>query len=714
MSWTSRCFNVRLSTMVAYPTFLLVALFLISFCGVVRAQDGYDPAYEIAAIQAEIDAHGYNWTAGETSMNQIPPEERLSRLGLLLPPGESGFLPPEALEECPSDRDLPTVWDWRLEGGVTPVKNQGSCGSCWDFAATAAFESVIRVYTGIEVDLSEQQVLSCNTYGYGCAGGLPYAAYELFMFPGAVAESCMPYVYPYTAPCTQHLCDIIDVLDGYHDIPNNITSLKEHIYDHPVAAGFTVYDDFFSYNGGCYEHEGGSPANHAILLVGWDDNMCEGEGAWIIKNSWGIGWGLDGYAYVKFGTCNVGAFAQEIFYSGVNQVHISHQALDNTFDTTEPYEVVCEVIGRDFPVDDSTVYLHYDVGAGWIDQLMSRVWDGETATFRGEIPPQALGTFIKYWLSAADTDGYEDVDPTGAPENFHEFAVINTVFADDAEEDRGWTFGAPDDDATGGFWERGVPEGTWGIGPFFLPGNPEEDHTPPPGVRCFCTGCEAGGTFWDYDVDGGKTTLISPEVDLREMETATLIYYRWYTNNAGQYPNEDYWQVDVTNDGGENWVNLEYTNMSEAIWREMTFDLHDYLPLDARILIRFVASDYNHPSNVEGAVDDVEIISIESATQGADSAPIIHRIRLEPGRNPVTGSAILRYEVPSGAEGELRIYAVNGRCVRTLLDGMLRTGSRTILWDGRDDHGRDVPAGLYLIRLSAASEIAEGRLLRLR
>ena len=144
---------------------LLIAGLLSALAPPAHAQGTYDPTDELAVLRAEVAARGYSWVVGETTLSRIPPAERWDYLGLDLPPGQSGILPPDATEAQPTGRELPVAWDWRENGGVTPVKNQGPCGSCWDFGATAAFESAILILTQREVDLSEQQVLVCNTAG---------------------------------------------------------------------------------------------------------------------------------------------------------------------------------------------------------------------------------------------------------------------------------------------------------------------------------------------------------------------------------------------------------------------------------------------------------------------------------------------------------------------------------------------------------------------
>jgi C1A family cysteine protease len=309
MPSASRIWLSRLSAGV-----LCACVLLSGLSGCLRAEEAYDPQAEIERIRAEIEANGYSWTAGETSMNRVPPEERAEYLGLLVPPDVGPVAREELLRIRPTDVELPEVWDWRAQTGVTPVKDQGHCGSCWIFCAVGAFESLLLIETGIEHDLSEQQVLVCNGEGYGCGGGWPEAAYNLFMSPGAVSEECMPYRADDNLPCIQDDCDVVDQILCYESIPSDITTLKENVYRCPVAVAMTVFDDFFSYTGGCYDTPGDWWVNHCVLIVGWDDNACGGNGAWICKNSWGTDWGIDGFFYIKYGCCNIGSYASKLYY----------------------------------------------------------------------------------------------------------------------------------------------------------------------------------------------------------------------------------------------------------------------------------------------------------------------------------------------------------------------------------------------------------------
>ncbi len=697
-----------------WPAVMLVLFAFSVMFSAVSSAENYDPTAEINAVQAEIDAKGYNWIAGENEINRLAPEDRPPLIEIEPDPIASGKFDLDAHLSKITTRDLPSAWDWRVNEGVTPAKQQGGCGSCWDFAATGAFEAAIRIATGRIENLSEQHVLVCNYAGHGCSGGWAESAYEVFMYPGAVEESCFPYVANDNVPCSNgDNCEVIDFLDGYEDItPNTVANIKEAVFRGPVAVAVAARDDWYSYNNGCYEWDGGSSINHQVLIVGWDDNMCEGQGAWIIKNSWGTGWGMNGYMTIKYGSCQIGYEAQEIFYTPIGDTHINHQPFVDTEDTQNPYEINCKVITRNYPVDPATVYLHYDVGDGELSFQMTQIREGDEVSFQWEIPAQPIGTEIAYWISASDTDGTSDVEPSSAPNTKHQFHVYRLMFDDAFEEMSGWTIGDSDDTATAGIWDRGMPEGTYGLQD--RPCNPDRDHTPGINFYCFCTGYEDLGIYWDNDVDGGKTTLFSPVVDLSGITEATLHYYRWYVNNGQSYPEEDYWQVDVSNDGGNSWTGLEYDNLTSSYWREVNINLGDLIAFTDQVQFRFIASDYINPSIVEAAIDDVVIYTMQAGISGSDDLPVHRLISLTPDAGIFNDRAEFSYNLPEATEGSLQVYSVDGRSVRTLVSGQLSAGPRKVVWDGTDTAGQRVPAGLYLIRLDTREETISRRILRVR
>jgi C1A family cysteine protease len=267
---------------------------------------------EIAQINKRNAERGYHWTAGRTSVSGLSAEEKKKLLGALPPPDEL-WKNTEPMTAAPGAA-FPPMFDWRQHNGVTPVTDQKTCGSCWAFAAVAQLESHTLIYDLRLEDLSEQQVVDCDAYGGGCGGGYVAAAYELFMDPGCVAESCYPYEARDDRACRQNSCAVLARIATYVPVDNDVDAIKAALANGPVTCLFSVVNDFFSYTGGCYDTDTLAAINHAILIIGWDESECAGQGSWIIKNSWNAGWGMDGFAYVKYGTCRVGSYAYQIQY----------------------------------------------------------------------------------------------------------------------------------------------------------------------------------------------------------------------------------------------------------------------------------------------------------------------------------------------------------------------------------------------------------------
>ena len=267
-------------------------------------------AAEIAALMAQ----DLSWTPGVTSLSHLAPEEFEAML-MAAPPDAVRLASQVTSAPFPLRDDLPGEFDWRDYDGVTPVTNQGACGSCWDFAALAALEAAILIHGGLELDLSEQAILSCATPGNGCDGSSAAVAWMWIKEHGAVSEACMPYQASDNTPCTQDACETIATVRDWVYIPNDVDAIKTAVYEYgPVKTNFHVYNDFRNYTGGCYMNAGDDPINHAILILGWDDSRCGGHGAWLIKNSWGTGWGMSGYAWVMYGTCGIGKGTELVYY----------------------------------------------------------------------------------------------------------------------------------------------------------------------------------------------------------------------------------------------------------------------------------------------------------------------------------------------------------------------------------------------------------------
>jgi hypothetical protein len=275
---------------------------------------------------------------------------------------------------------------------------------------------------------------------------------------------------------------------------------------------------------------------------------------------------------------------------------------------------------------------------------------------------------------------------------------------DDMEVSRGWSVGAADDDATAGLWARLDPIGTEYNGHAI---QPEDDHTPEPGLTCFVTGNgSAGGSAGEADVDGGKTTLYTPVFDLANATTATISYWRWYSNSWGNSPDQDWWDVEVTSDGVD-WVSLEHTQQTQAEWVQMVFQLGNYIDLTDQVQVRFVASDEGDGSLVEAAVDDFWL-DTEGAgsTAVGDDQSLPDRLALGSNfPNPFNPKTSISFDLPRASAVELAVFDLKGRKVVTLVNQELDAGSYQLSWFGRDADDRQVASGIYFYRLTAGGEV---------
>ncbi|MFH1843518.1 MAG: FlgD immunoglobulin-like domain containing protein [bacterium] len=315
-------------------------------------------------------------------------------------------------------------------------------------------------------------------------------------------------------------------------------------------------------------------------------------------------------------------------------------------------------------------------------------------------------------------NGNTAVHPETAPATGHEFFVglVTAVVTHDFESATGWTVGDTGDEATTGIWERVDPNGTWLDS---TPVQPEDDATDPPGQICYITGNAAvGAGQGDNDVDGGKTTLLSPVFDLSGYGYLRVAYRRWYTNDTGNNPMTDDWYVDVSDDGGVEWIRLETSTSSDRSWRLVERNLHDYIDLTTTVQFRFVASDDSQGSIVEAGVDDFSLLEFQSplsAVEIGPAGPVLSPILGQNMPNPFNPSTVISFEVPAeGRQVTLRVYDLAGRVVATLLADEKIAGPRIVRWLGCDDAGRAVASGVYMYRLTAGETQLTRKMMLLR
>jgi hypothetical protein len=263
---------------------------------------------ELDAIREAIKEKGAQWQAGITSMNILPKEERRMRLGYI--PGMDPT--PEERGQIvafPPNRLYDDSLDWRNYNGknyITRVQDQGACGSCVCFGLLATAEGTINIQTDVERpdwDLSEQELLSCS--GASCNGWNHQDAENWFRYVGVSEEACFPYMANDNIPCSNR-CARYEFTKRQSTLWGwcypYVWGIKDYAQYGPVHVAFEVYEDFYSYSGGVYEHTWGNyEGGHSVSIVGWND----ADSCWIVKNSWGENWGEDGYFRIKWGECHI-------------------------------------------------------------------------------------------------------------------------------------------------------------------------------------------------------------------------------------------------------------------------------------------------------------------------------------------------------------------------------------------------------------------------
>ncbi|KAK9053253.1 hypothetical protein SSX86_029886 [Deinandra increscens subsp. villosa] len=232
-----------------------------------------------------------------------------------------------------SNEMFPEKVDWRERGAVTPIKNQGGCGSCWAFSTVASVEGLNKIVTGDLISLSEQELVDCdNENNSGCNGGSMDLAFQFIVSNGGIdSESDYPYkgvgdvcdpirvsiiqnqIHPFVSFVDQYMELETDIeieigvqnkakivsIDGYEDVPpKNEKALMKAVAHQPVSVGIEASGMAFQfYSSGVFTGSCGTDLDHGVVVVGYGSE--NGKDYWIVRNSWGTNWGENGYVRME-------------------------------------------------------------------------------------------------------------------------------------------------------------------------------------------------------------------------------------------------------------------------------------------------------------------------------------------------------------------------------------------------------------------------------
>ena len=214
----------------------------------------------------------------------------------------------------------PDAWDWNEKGYVAPVKDQGSCGSCWAFSTVANLEGQYYKGKGKMVTMSEQMLVDCDTYDSACNGGLmEYAFTWLQENGGIMTDTDYPYK-GYKSSCRSDASKYVDMtITGYTKLGSSSSTvdedeIKEFLYETgPLAVALNA-NPLQTYTGGILDKTSSqcptSGINHAVTMVGYGHDDDTGKDYWLVKNSWGKSWGESGYFRIRRGngTCGINCY----------------------------------------------------------------------------------------------------------------------------------------------------------------------------------------------------------------------------------------------------------------------------------------------------------------------------------------------------------------------------------------------------------------------
>jgi len=574
----------------------------------------FEPGDTLEEIRAKIKHNGYDFTVKSNWVFNMTADEKKKFFSRRASVGSE----PAGLYKSMNPLDtqlgkvLPSSFDWRSYNGhsyIGPIRDQGTCGACYAFGACAAAEGTYNwangKYDANCVDFSESYIIWClgrlneyKSHFFGCDGAdYTYSEVAALTVEGITNETNFPYTTSDPDSCT-HWGDPTTVFDSWRRIGcNDIDAVKTAIMTYGVVdAAVYVEKAFSGYESGIYEDSNTScdsdpcydaTTNHAIALVGWDDNG--GDGYWILRNSWGTSWGESGYMRIKYTSARVacavvylylakfkvsptGSFYSEGRSGGPFSPAGITYTLENKNDTGVNYSVNK---GESWvSVSDTGGYLaghaatDVAVSINSMANSLSNGLYGDTITF----------------TNTTDHDGDTTREVTLT------VGVPSLQYSWDMDTDPGWT--------TQGLWAWGQPVGGGGL---YGDPDPSSGYT---GNHVY--GYNLSG---DYENSLSEKHLTSTAIDCADMSRVTLKFRRRLGVEQSPF---DHAYVRVSNDGS-TWITVweNSTTITDTLWSLQEFDVSSVADGQSTVYLRWTMGSTDDSWQYCGwNIDDVEIWAV--------------------------------------------------------------------------------------------------------